>query len=266
MLRAKKSQFLWFIAPDLGNPVDGDLVEEAALAAADKNYDLMVSLHLGKQKVFDRIITAMHSALACGAIINRRDIEDLSALHGLVQQDFPIVLVDVPIDSMHLPTVTTDHTRAASDLVQACLDAGAKSFLVLFNPSLNLVDKRRHEASLAALNSRGISFVTGAQFAAGADLSTLPSPLCLIESHQTSIQDFLWHNPGVSESREILIGCFDQWIGSPSPASRVIVAEQDCQGIARCTVDKLIALVEGGTTPDGNVEVDLPLLRIISKI
>ncbi len=266
MLRAKKSQFLWFIAPDLGNPVDSDLVEEAALAAADRDYDLMVSLHLGKQNIFDRIITAMHSALASGAIINRRDIDDLSVLHGLVRQDFPIVLVDVPIDSMSLPTVTTDHSKAADDLVQACLDSGAKSFLVLFNPSLNLVDRRRHDATITALNSRGIPFLTGARFASGESLSGFPSPVCIIESHQNSIQDFLWHNPGVSESRELIIGCFDQWIGSPHPASRVLVAEQDCPGIARRSVDKLIALAEGVSSLNGGTETDLPLLRITSKI
>jgi DNA-binding LacI/PurR family transcriptional regulator len=266
MLRAKKSQFFWFIAPDLGNPVDSDLVEEAALAAADKDYDLMVSLHLGKQKIFDRIITAMHSGLACGAIINRRDIEDLSILHGLVSQDFPIVLVDVPIDSMNLPTVTTDHLKATDNLVEACLETGGKSFLVLFNPSLNLVDKRRYEASLAALNSRGIPFVTAAQFASGADLSALPSPLCLIESHQTSIQDFLWTHPEISKERELLVGCFDQWIGSPHPATRSLVAVQDCQGIARRTVEKLLSLIEGEPSSIGNGEVDMPLLKVISKI
>ncbi len=266
MLRAKKSQFFWFIAPDLGNPVDSDLVEEAALAAADKDYDLLISLHLGKQKIFDRIITAMHSALASGVIVNRRDIEDLSALHGLVHQDFPVVLVDVPIDSMNLPTVTTDHAKAADALVQACIDAGAKSFLVLFNPSLNLVDKRRHDATLVALNARGIPFSTGARFSSGAPLADLPSPLCLIESHQTSIQDFLWNNPAVAEGRDILIGCFDQWIGSPAPAQRVLVAEQDCQGIARRTVDKLVSLIETGVSVNGASEIDLPLLRITSKI
>jgi hypothetical protein len=266
MLRAKKSQFFWFIAPDLANPVDSYLVEAAALAAADRDYDLMVSLHLGKQKIFDRISTAMHSALAGGAIVNRRDIEDLSVLHGLVSQGFPIVLVDVPIDSMNLPTVTTDHTKAADDLVQACLDDGAKSFLVLFNPSLNLVDKRRHDATLVALNARGIPFSTAAQFSPGGLKPELPSPLCLIESHQTAIQDFLWHNHSVAEGRELLIGCFDQWIGSPHPASRVLVAEQDCSGIACRTVDNLIALIEGDPAANGYGEVGLPLLRITSKI
>ena len=266
MLRAKKSQFFWFIAPDLGNPVDCDLVEAAALAAADRGYDLMVSLHLGKQNVFDRIITAMHSALAGGAIVNRRDIEDLSVLHGLVSQGFPIVLVDVPIDSMDLPTVTTDHEKAVDALVQACVDEGAKSFLVLFNPSLNLVDKRRHDATLVALNARGIPFSTLAQFSQGEAKHELPSPLCLLESHQTAIQDFLWLNPDTTKSREVLVGCFDQWIGSPHPALRVIVAEQDCTGIASRTVDNLIALIEGDPAANGSGEVSLPLLRVSSKI
>lgn len=265
MLRAKKSQFFWFIAPDLGNPVDSDLVEQAALAAADRDYDLMVSLHLGKQKIFDRIITAMHSGLAGGAIINRRDIEDLSVLHGLVGDGFPVVLVDVPIDSMKLPTVTTDHVKAAEDLVQSCLESGAKSFLVLFNPTMNLVDKRRYESTLAVLNARGIPFLTASQLASG-DISSLPSPVCLVESHQSSIQDFLWHNPAISQNRELLIGCFDQWIGSPAPATRVLVAEQDCPAIARCTVDKLISLIEGAPSGNGVGEVELPLRQISSKI
>lgn len=261
MLRARKSRFFWFIAPDLGNPVDSDLVEEAALAAADQDYDVIVSLHLGKQKVFDRIMTAMHSGLAGGAIINRRDIDDLSALHGLVNRDFPVVLVDVPIDSMNLPTVTTDHQKATDQLIQSCVDVGAKSFLVTFNPSFNLVDRRRFESALEALDKRSIPYLTGSQMGAGKPLSSLPRPIALVESHQTEIQKMLAGMPEIAADGELVIGCYDQWVGSVLPAKRVIVAVQDCRGIARLTVQKLLSLLEGESA--GEAEVGMPLLKVL---
>ena len=262
MLRARTSRFFWFIAPDLRNPVDGDMVEEAALAAAEREYDVMVSLHLGKQKVFDRIMTAMHSGLAGGAIINRRDIDDLSALHGLVSRDFPIVLVDVPIDSMNLPTVTTDDANACAELVDACVKAGAKSFVVLFNPAYNLVDRRRLDSVLSALSQQGIPHLTGDQIAADSSLSALPRPLALVESHQVAIEKFLAATPRIAAGGDYLIGCYDQWQGSIHPAKRVLVAVQDCKGIARRTVQILVDLLEGRGGADA--EVEIPILKILS--
>lgn len=261
MLRAKKSRFFWFIAPDLGNSFDCDMVEKAALAAAQDKYDLIVSLHLGQQKIFDRIMTAMHSGLAGGAIVNRRDINDLTVLHGLVKQNFPVVLVDVPIDSMNLPVVTTDHKKATYDLVKACLKAGAKSFLVLFDPTFNLVDRRRFESALSALHELGVPYLTAPQVLAGRAISKLPGPVAVIESHQHTIQPFVDSHAELS-GMDLIYGCYDQWIGSVHPAKKVLVAEQDCESLARTTVKSLIHLLEGGTHATLPSETDLPLLSL----
>lgn len=261
MLRAKKSRFFWFIAPDLGNPFDCDLVEKAALAAAEEKYDLIISLHLGQQKIFDRIMTAMHSGLAGGAIVNRRDIEDLAVLHGLVKQNFPVVLVDVPIDSMNLPVVTTDHKKATFDLVNACIKAGAKSFLVLFDPTFNLVDRRRFESALSALHELGVPYLTAPQVAGGRAIAKLPGPVAVIESHQHTIQPFVTAHSEL-EGMDLIFGCYDQWIGSVHPAKKVLVAEQDCESIARTTVKRLVHLLEGSTEASLPGETDLPLLSL----
>jgi len=42
----------------------------------------------------------MGSGLAAGAVINRRDIRDVSAVRRLLEMDFPVVFIDVPVTSL----------------------------------------------------------------------------------------------------------------------------------------------------------------------
>ena len=262
MLRAKKSRYLWFVAPDLGNPVDCDLVEAAALAAAERDYEVIVSLHLGRQKIFNRTMTAIASGLAGGAIINRRDIEDLSALHGLMLRKFPIMVVDVPIDSLNLPTVTTDHLQATDQLIEACVEAGAKTFAVLFSPEMNLVNRRRYDAAVLSLNKRSIPYFTADQLSENQDLAKQQGPIALVGTHQVAIQTLISQTPALSARKDLIIGCYDQWVGSIYPAKRALVAIQNCTEIARLTVQRIIDLLYSKDPASLQAEIDLPLLRI----
>jgi LacI family transcriptional regulator len=263
MLRASRSKFLWFIAPDLGNPVDNTMVEEAALAAAIEDYDVLVSLHLGKQKVFDRILRSLSSGLAAGAIINRRDINDLSVLQALHARNLPVVLIDVPVEALQLTTITTDHAKSTDALVEACAQAGAKFFIVLFERDLNLVDRRRFEFATVSLTERRIPFAIaepGQPLAAELPPDTTVAILC---SHQSVIQSFMQNQLVRFKRNNWILGCYDQWIGSILPAKKAFIAIQNCKEIAKAAVDRILSIISQ-TEPahSSPKEISLPLLRI----
>jgi hypothetical protein len=262
MLRSKISHLLWFIAPDLGNPIDTDLVESSGLAAVERKYDLTVSLHFGRQEVFDRLVRAVSSGLAAGAIINRRDITDVSALRPLADRGFPLVVVDVPIESMHLPTVTTDQTVATQQLVDACVAGGARSAVLLFGGN-NPVDLRRSEGAKAALARHGLPSLSGQDLVSG--LGSLPEPVALIGNSQETVQNHAAIHAPEIHGNSLIFGCFDQWIGGIHPAKNAYVAIQDCNGIAGATIGRLADVLEGGTTGGAHLEIDLPL-REVRKI
>ena len=264
MLRSRRSQFIWFLAPDLGNPVDPDLVEQAGLAAAERNFDLAVSLHFGKQEVFDRLLAALGSGLADGAIINRRSIRDTSAVGKLVDRGFPLVVVDVPIDSIDIPTVTTDQAIAATRLSEACIEQGANSGL-LISGDRNVVDRRRVGGGMRTFVNRAMPVLTVGLDGTNAGALDLPSPVAIVGTSQSEVLDAVCRHSTELKGKEIIFGCFDSWIGSVKPACAAFVAIQDSKAIAAEAIGKIISLLKGVQDNSLPLETDIPL-REIKKI
>ena len=264
MLRSRQSQFIWFLAPDLGNSVDPDLIEQTGLAAQDRDFDLTVSLHFGRQEVFDRLLNALRSGLASGAIINRRNIGDVSGLGKMVDRGFPLVVVDVPIDSIKVPTVTTDQLAAGARLSRACLADGAHSAL-LVSGNRNVVDRRRTEGAKWTFVENALPVLTVDLDGFNAGVSELPSPVAILGTSQADVLDAASRHSTQLAGKEILFGCFDTWVGTTKPASAAYVAIQDGKAIATEAIGRIVSLLGGSPNEGVPLETDIPL-REVKKI
>ncbi len=69
--------------------------------------------------------------LAAGAVINCRDIKDVSAVRRLLEMNFPVVFIDVPVNSLDACVITTDNRRASAGLTEQCLNEGVEEFILL---------------------------------------------------------------------------------------------------------------------------------------
>lgn len=260
MLRSRRSHSIWFVAPDLSNALDPILVEQAGLAAVERKFDVMTSLHFGQQDVFDRLVNALGSGIADGAIINRRDIRETSALKKLLERGYPLVVIDVPIDSMNIPTVTTDQLTAAYQLSRACIEAGARSGLICCK-NRNVVDRRRARGALTAFSNASISTFECDSGSIPEDMERLPGPVAILGNSQEDVLEAARRNPQLAE-RGIIFACFDQWIGSAYPGSAAFVAMQDCQAIATTAVGRILEILKGQNSGDMPREIDIPLKEI----
>src|SRR5690606_1198248 len=131
------------------------IAERASVSAALKGYDTAIAVHHGRQEDFDRLMATISSGLAAGVIINRRDIKDTAAVKRLVALGFPVVFIDVPVYSIPLALIATDHHGATVQLLQRLVELGARSFISLFDPSRNRVEELRFQGLTEAAERLG---------------------------------------------------------------------------------------------------------------
>ncbi len=264
MLKEGNSHIFWMLVPALGTPVDWKIAERASSSAAKRDYETAITVHRGSQEDFDRIIRNISSGLAAGAIINRRDIRNIASVKTLIELGFPVVFVDVPVYSLDLGVVTTDHRGASIDLVEASRTAGADQFLFLFDRRFNRVEEIRYEGAVRAISRQGLRGLFVAEDPEWREHLASDGTLAILGASQQCIETFYSENEAALGGRDIVVGCFDEWRGSIHPFRECSVAVQDYNGMADAALDHLFALIER-KEPQKNLALPISELRRIEN-
>jgi DNA-binding LacI/PurR family transcriptional regulator len=246
LLKQGHSHIFWFVVPALGTTIDWKIAEHASITAAEKGFDTAIAVHHGQQDDFNRLIDNMASGLAAGAVINRRDIKDVSSVRRLLEMNFPVVFIDVPVSSLDACVITTDNRLAAAGLVEQCLNEGVEEFILLFDREKNPVELQRFDGAVRAITDAAVRYIDASPGNTGWK-RMLDGQTCIgvLASSQDVIQDFLATDPALFGGRKLIAGCFDAWQGEPAPAAKVIVAVQDYNGMADAALNHLFAALDG---------------------
>lgn len=245
LLKQGHSHIFWFVVPALGTSIDWKIAEHASITAAAKGFDTAIAVHHGRQEDFNRLIDNMASGLAAGAVINRRDIKDVSAVRRLLEMNFPVVFIDVPVSSLDACVITTNHVTATAGLIEQCLKAGAEEFILLFDRDKNPVELQRFDGVARAITDAGMRYIDASQGDGWTSLVNGERRIGVLASSQPSIQDFVFSHAGLFKDKQLIAGCFDAWLGEPAPAGKVIVAVQDYDGMADAALDHLFDALDG---------------------
>jgi len=246
LLKQGHSHIFWFMVPALGTTIDWKIAEHASITAAEKGYDTAIAVHHGRQDDFDRLINSMGSGLAAGAVINRRDIKDVSSVRRLLEMNFPVVFIDVPVSSLDACVITTDNRRASAGLTEQCLNEGVEEFILLFDREKNPVELQRFDGAVRAITDLAVRYIDASPGNEGwKKMLAEKTRIGVLASSQNVIQDFLATDSDFFGSRELVVGCFDAWRGEPAPAQKAIVAVQDYDGMADAALDHLFAALDG---------------------
>ena len=241
LLKQGHSHIFWFVVPALGTSIDWKIAERASIVAARKGYDTAIAVHHGRQEDFDRLINNMGSGLAAGAVINRRDIKDVSSVRRLLEMNFPVVFIDVPVSPLDACVITTDNAQAAGGLVEQCLNEGVEEFVFLFDREKSPVELQRFNGAAGAVTDAAMRYIDAAQGDGWKNLIDGGKRIGIFASGQDVVQDFIFSHLGFLQDKKLIVGCFDAWQGEPSPAEKVIVAVQDYDGMADAALDHLFA-------------------------
>jgi DNA-binding LacI/PurR family transcriptional regulator len=245
LLKQGHSHIFWFVVPALGTTVDWKIAERASIVAARKGYDTAIAVHHGQQKDFNRLIDNMGSGLAAGAVINRRDIKDVSGVRRLLDMNFPVVFVDVPVSSLDACVITTDNTSASAGLVEQCLNEGVEEFILLFDREKNPVEQQRFDGAAKAITAAGVRYIDASQGDGWGGLLNGEKRIAILASWRGPIQDVVFSHADVFKGMQLIAGCFDAWQGEPAPAEKAIVAVQDYDGMADAALNHLFAALDG---------------------
>lgn len=245
LLKQGHSHIFWFVVPALGTTIDWKIAEHASIAAAEKGYDTAIAVHHGQQQDFDRLIDNMGSGLAAGAVINRRDIKNVSSVRRLLEMNFPVVFIDVPVSSLDVCVITTDNVLATAGLIENFLQEGVEEFILLFDREKNPVELQRFDGAARAITAAGVRYIDASQGDGWGALLNEEKRIAILASSQEPIQDFVFAHADIFTNKQLVVGCFDAWQGEPAPAAKAIVAIQDYDGMADAALDLLFAALDG---------------------
>lgn len=248
LLKQGHSHIFWFVVPALGTSIDWKIAERASIAAARKGYDTAIAVHHGRQQDFDRLIDNMGSGLAAGAVINRRDIKDVSSVRRLLEMNFPVVFIDEPVDFPDADVVMTDNVKACFDLVDRCLEEDISEFVLLFDRDKSSVELQRFDGAARAITNAGLRYIDASQGDGWSSLLNGEERIGILSSSQQPIQDFIFSHAEHFRDKSLVAGCFDAWQGEPAPAEKAIVAIQDYDGMADAALEYLFAALDGSAS------------------
>jgi len=240
-LASGSTRTLWFILPELTDPVEGQLPQHTSLILAEKDYDLLVAIHQNKPEINERLLNRLNQGVTDGVFIVRDYSDDpCPIVDQLVKNHYPIVFLDRYISGQEGLTVTTDNEECSKKLVELCAEQGASFFVSLFTQkNNNMVERNRLKGALSKIRSLKFSF-TKSNMMKKSRLKELPEKISILASSQMEILEYIRNNHQLLQEKKLYFGTFDQWIGAPSPGEKAFVCIQDFEKIGRLAVDKIL--------------------------
>ncbi len=254
-LAGGKTNTLWVILPSIDSIVDAKLVHEISRYANSLDYSLFAAFHdseefgVSKGNPIDHYVKIVDSAcqgLVDGAIVlPRRFADDSDILNTFVKNEFPFVFVDNYLEGVPTSVAMTDQKQATESLIQHCLQAGAKEFILLFGNDTNPVESRRLTSSRDYLIRQRIPFTEICEIQKTWKPKKKGSPaLAVLGSSQAIFHTYLAEHFSPFLQHKLVFGVFDEWIGEPSPAQKVFVGIQNSEKLAKEAVDLLIKKIQ----------------------
>jgi DNA-binding LacI/PurR family transcriptional regulator len=265
-LVAGRSRTVWFILHTLEFDLDRGAVQAASRYLAARDYDLVVAMHQGDAPAYRRLMGRLTQGVADGALVVPRSLPDAGLLHPLALQGYPLVFLDLHVEGLPFPVVTSDNAAAARGLVQRCRAAGAREFVVLFHDG-NPVERDRLRGTLEALGEQRCAYQRLADPAsAWRPAASSPGPVGVVATSQRILATFAAAHADALCATPPVFGCFDSWYGEPNPAATVFVAVQDFDAMARTAADLVVAMIGSRTLPSARMTRIAPLeFRVIPR-
>ncbi len=236
---------VWFVMPNIRNPLEQQPAETASQCLAEAGYDMLVMLYQNDSDRYLHCLTRLGQGITDGAIVIPGPVgigED--KLAELAGGKFPLVFLDRhPEGAPHL-TVTSDNLQGAREIVARALDQGVEMFVLLMQEDRNSVETRRIRGALEVLGERGVPFVFGDKLAESG-LPGRAAGVGLLASSQVTARGAMEEYARLFSGRRIVAAVFDAWEGDPFPAVTAIVCEQDFAAMAREAVRRVLGMIRG---------------------
>ena len=246
-LKGGKTNTIWFLIADLFNPLTAQLATHCSHELAQAGFDLSVILYHNNQDRYEHLLRRLHFGITDGALIvgshNFNSFKQRGELiDDLQRRSFPAIFLDRFERETKLPIVTTNHFAAISALLENLLLQSPDLVVDLFSPSQSMVEYSRHQTLLNLLKVKHPSHQS---LFGNTNNKILPGKkVAVLASSEVRVKKFLEKRSQELENRELLVGVFDQWLGTTMPFIEVFVCQQDFKKMAHEACSLLISKIE----------------------
>ena len=246
-LKGVKTNTIWFLIADLFNPLTAQLATHCSHELAQAGFDLSVILYHNNQDRYAHLLRRLHFGITDGALIvgshNFNSFKQRGELiNDLQERSFPAIFLDRFERKSKLPIVTTNHFAAISALLENLLLQSPDLVVDLFSPSQSMVEYSRHQTLLNLLKVKHPSHQS---LFGNTNNKILPGKkVAVLASSEVRVKKFLEKRSQELENRELLVGVFDQWLGTTMPFIEVFVCQQDFKKMAHEACSLLISKIE----------------------
>ena len=246
-LKGAKTNTIWLLIADLFNPLTAQLATYCSHELAQAGFDLSVILYHNSQVRYEHLLRRLHFGITDGAlIVGSRNFNSFKKRGELIDdlrhRSFPTIFLDRFERETQLPIVTTNHIAAISALLDNLLVQSPDLVVDLFCPDENMVEYSRQRALLNFLKVRHQSHQS---LSSNPINQILPGKkVAILASSEVRVKEFLEKKAKDLENREIIIGVFDQWLGTKAPFLEVFVCQQDFNLMAHRACSLLISKIQ----------------------
>ena len=253
-LVAGASKTVWFVLPELDNPLSQTPARAAGMALRRSGYDLLVAPFHEDEETLSRIIDRLGQGVCDAAIMIPgpptvgQSLVTERLIH-LAKSGYPLVFLDRHLEEVPVPVVTTDNVAAAKELASRCFDAGAKAIISLYSQK-NTVEKSRHEGILAEAKRRCLPVLTTP--------TALPDHIAIAASNQQNVLRFIGERSEALIDKTVEFAVFDNWEGGAQPGNHAFVCIQDMNTMGKNAVKHLIGRLSGRVTRIASRKITVP--------
>jgi len=256
-LRTSKTDTLGLLVTDLANPFFATISAACEAEASSAGYGVMVATSGENGSREEHYVSLLRSRPVDGLIVTPAGVTPHRELELLLDEGFPLVLMDRRVDGMTCDSVVVDNRGGARRLVRALVDMGAVAIAVAGGPVDTWTGAERMKGFMAGIEDAGLSLrdemifngpfdeETGRR-AARSFLEGTDKPDAVVAANNRILEGVLEVLMSRSpDCDDIAVGAFDGVPFAGLMNRRIVVAEQPRWEIGRRAARLLIDRIEG---------------------
>lgn len=259
-LRTSKTDTLGLLVTDLANPFFATISAACEAEASSAGYGVMVATSGENRSREAHYISLLRSRPVDGLIVTPAGLTPHQELELLLEEGFPLVLMDRRIDGVSCDSVVVDNRDGARRLVRELIDMGAVTIAVAGGPVDTWTGAERMKGFIEGIRDANLLFSeemvyigpydeeTGRR-AARSFLERGKKPDAVVAANNRILEGVLEILMARgSDGENIAVGAFDGVPFTGLMRRPIVIAEQPRREIGRRAARLLIDRIEGATT------------------
>lgn len=158
-LLRQQTKMIGVIVPDLVTHFYSSIISGIEEVAKENGYYILIassneSFEKEKEAVRNLLKTRVEGIIACIS----QETRNFEHFENLVQNEIPLVFFDRVAESLHVPSVTVDGSKAAENVTRHFYENGCRRIAYISGPEHLNISKHRKEGYLTGLQKCGLQF------------------------------------------------------------------------------------------------------------